>query len=280
MRVAILGVGLIGGSIARAAVSAGMSVRGWTPSGQGPRDATADGVEAAASLVAAVRDTDLVVIAAPPLASIELLARLAATGDAPVAPTSVVTDVVSTKRQIVDRAREVGVRFVGGHPLAGRETSGYAAADPDLFRDRPWVVVPPEPPDPEANERLAALIAACRARLVTLTAEEHDRAVAAISHLPLLVSTALVEMASKAPDWEVARSLAAGGWTGMTRLARGDVEMGTGILATNRAEVADRLAALASILDGWSKDLAAADAADHLRHRLASARAAIGGEET
>ena len=280
MRVAILGVGLIGGSIARAALAAGMSVRGWTPSGRGPRDATADGVEAAASLAAAVRDIDLVVIAAPPLASIELLARLAATGDAPVAPTSVVTDVVSTKRQIVDRAREVGVRFVGGHPLAGRETSGYAAADPDLFRDRPWVVVPPEPPDPEANERLAALIAACRARLVTLTAEEHDRAVAAISHLPLLVSTALVEMASKAPDWEVARSLAAGGWTGMTRLARGDVEMGTGILATNRAEVADRLAALASILDGWSKDLAAADAADHLRHRLASARAAIGGGET
>lgn len=280
MRVAILGLGLIGGSIARAAVAAGMSVRAWTPSGRSPLEASADGVEPADSLPAAIGDSDLVVIAAPPLASVELLGRLASGGDARVPPEAVITDVVSTKRQMVERARELELRFVGGHPLAGRETSGYPAADPDLFRDRPWVVVPPEPPDPEAMERVAALIAACGARLLAMTAQEHDRAVAAISHLPLLVSAALVDVASESPDWEIARALAAGGWSGMTRLARGDVEMGTGILATNRAEVANRLATLASILDGWSKDLSAADAPDRLRHRLASAREAIGGGET
>jgi len=280
VRVAILGLGLIGGSIARAAVAAGMSVRAWTPAGRGPRAAGADGIEPADSLPVAVHDRDLIVIAAPPLASIELLGRLEASGDARVPRETVITDVVSTKREIVERARELQLRFVGGHPLAGRETSGYRAADPDLFRDRPWVVVPPEPPDPVAMERVAALIAACGGRLLALTAEEHDRAVAAISHLPLVVSAALVEAVTGSPDWDVARALAAGGWTGMTRLARGDVEMGAGILATNRAEIANRLATLASTLDGWSKDLSAPDAPARLRDRLASAREAVEGGET
>jgi prephenate dehydrogenase len=278
VRLAILGLGLVGGSVARAAMGAGMSVVAWTPSGRGPLAAAADGITPARTLAHAVRDADLVVVAAPPLAAIELLAELAPGGSAETGST-VVTDVVSTKVRIVDRARDLRLRFVGGHPLAGRETNGYEAADAELFRDRPWVVVPPDPSDGEAEARVVALVEACGALPVAMSAADHDRAVAAISHLPLLVSAALVEMATGAADWDIARTLAAGGWAGMTRLARGDPEMGAGILATNRQEIAERLRDLARILDDWNVDLGASDATPRLRQRLIEARDVLESSE-
>jgi prephenate dehydrogenase len=280
----MLGLGLIGGSVARAAVAAGMDVRAWTPAGESPRAAAGDGIVRAATLGDAVGGADLIVLAAPPLACLELIDTLGrVSGSSSAARPSlvadaVVTDVASTKVAIVERAREVGLRFVGGHPLAGRETTGYAASDPDLFRERPWVIVPPEPPDPDAEARVAELVAACHARLARLPAAEHDQAVAAISHLPLVLAAALTESVTAAPDWPIARGLAAGGWASMTRLAMGDVEMGAGILATNADDVRERLRALVEVLDGWSADLAGADGADRpdrLRTRLARAREAL-----
>jgi prephenate dehydrogenase len=199
VRIAILGLGLIGGSIARAVVARGWAVSAWTPLGAGPRRAEPDGVRVASSLADAVADVDLVVIAAPPLASLELVDRLGALGSALSADT-VVTDVVSTKAAIVARSRAAGLRFVGGHPLAGRETSGYEAGDAALFRDRPWVVVPAEPADAAADARVEDLIAACGAVPIRMTAAEHDGAVASISHVPLVVSAALVEAAAASED--------------------------------------------------------------------------------
>jgi prephenate dehydrogenase len=275
VRLTVLGLGLIGGSLARAAAASGFPVRAWTPSGRGPTAALPDGIEAAPSLEAAVATADLVVLAAPPLACLELLDALAA-----VAPgldrDTVVTDVASTKAAIVERARGTGLRFVGGHPLAGRETAGYEASDPELFVDRPWVIVPPEPDDVDAVERVETLAAACHARPIRMTAADHDRAVAAISHLPLLLSAALTESIAGGGDWERARELAAGGWASMTRLARGEPGMGAGILATNAPEVAARLDDLRAVLDRWSADLAAPDP-DTLRDRLERARAALEG---
>jgi prephenate dehydrogenase len=275
----MLGLGLIGGSVARAASAAGWSVRAWTPSGSGPRQGATHGIEPATELPDAVRDAELVVLAAPPLACLDLLDRLA--GDARDAlGDAVVTDVASTKVAIVERARAHGLRFVGGHPLAGRETSGYGASDPGLFRGRPWVVIPPEPGDPEAEARVEALVAATGGRVLRLTAPEHDRAVAGISHLPLLLSAALVETVTSSPDWDVARELAAGGWSSMTRLARGDAEMGAGIVATNRDEVFERLALLRATLDAWAADLAAPDVTERTARRLSRAREALDGEPT
>jgi len=267
----MLGLGLIGGSVARAAARAGMDVRAWTPAGRGPRDAVDHGIEAALSLRDAVAGADLVVLAAPPIASLALIDELASGGA--LSPEAVVTDVVSTKVAIVERARAAGLRFVGGHPLAGRETSGYVASDPDLFRDRPWVIVPPEPADDDAEARVTTLAAACGARVMRMTAADHDRAVATISHLPLLLAAALAETAAAGPEWPAARALAAGGWASMTRLARGDPEMGAGILATNADEVAARLRALAATLDAWAADLTGPDAAGRLQARLEGARA-------
>ena len=275
MQIAFLGLGQVGGSIARAASTAGFATRitAWTPEGAGPRAARADGIVATASAGEAIRGADLVVLAAPPLACLGLLDALAGSLSTELAPDAVVTDVASTKTAIVARARANGLRFVGGHPMAGRERAGYGAAEPDLLRDRPWVIVPADPADPAADARVAALAEACGAGPVAMTAAEHDAAVAAISHLPLVLSVALVEAMNAEPDWAAARELAAGGWAGMTRLARGDATMGAGILATNGPATAGRLRALRAVIDEWLLLLADGGAdPDGLTARLSAAR--------
>ena len=258
MQLAFLGLGQIGGSIARAASAAGWATRvsAWSPTGAGPRAATADGIVAAATAADAIRGADLIVLAAPPLACLILLDELAGPLAAEIGPDAVITDVASTKAAIVERARSHGLRFVGGHPMAGRETAGYESADPELMRGRPWVIVPAAPADPAADARVASLAEACGAHPIQLAADVHDEAVAAISHLPLVLSVALVESMASVPDWETASRLAAGGWAGMTRLARGDAAMGAGILATNGPATAARLRAIRAAIDGWISLLA------------------------
>ena len=285
MQHAFLGLGQIGGSIARALVATGHSVRAWTPTGSEPRIAGSDGIELAATFQEAIAGADLVVLAAPPLACLELIDRLAGErsdeargGPGGLTADAVVTDVASTKAMIVTRARERGLRFVGGHPMAGRESSGYRSSDPALFVGRPWVVVPADPADDAALARVATMVTACGAQPVPMDPDEHDRAVALISHLPLLVSAALVETAARSPDWPTAQALAAGGWAGMTRLARGDVRMGSGIFATNGEEVSRQLAALREILDRWQADLTASDVDALAGGHLAAARAILTDE--
>jgi prephenate dehydrogenase len=278
VHIAFLGLGLIGGSVARAARLAGYATRitAWTPGGSGPRDAAADGIRATPTAAEAIRGANLVVLAAPPLACLDLLDDLAGPLRAELAPDAVVTDVASTKAAIVARARTRGVRFVGGHPMAGREASGYRALDPGMFRGRPWIVVPAEPADPAAEERVAGLAAACGGRPVRMTADEHDSAVAAISHVPLVVSAALVEAMAAADDWPTAASLAAGGWMSMTRLARGVPAMGAGIVATNGPAIAARLRDLQGVLDAWLQLIDGAPAgpegAAEVERRFADAR--------
>jgi prephenate dehydrogenase len=161
--------------------------------------------------------------------------------------------------------------------MAGRETSGYGASSSDLFVGRPWVVVPTSEADVAAVERVERLVGACGAHPVRLGAAAHDRAVAGISHLPLVVAAALVEAvagngsAGPSADWATAASLAATGWGDTTRLARGDVTMGAGIIATNAPAIADRVRELVAALDAWLAELErpggpdAGEIADRLR---------------
>jgi prephenate dehydrogenase len=284
MRVAILGFGLIGGSIARALAASGTewSVAAWSPTGGGPRAAQADGTIGAAP--ATIEDTitgaNLVILAAPPLACLELLGRLGGSLRDSLAGETVVTDVASTKGQLVDRAAEAGLRFVGGHPMAGRETSGWEASTADLFAGRPWVVVPTDASDVAGRERVESLARACRAEPLTMTAADHDAAVAAISHLPLVVAAALVEAVAASADgttradWPAAAALATSGWQGATRLARGDVEMGVGIVATNAPAIVARLRDLRTVIDAWLAELERADGPEptRLAARLTAAR--------
>jgi len=293
VHIALLGLGLIGGSIARALAAdrgaggeAGPRHRviAWTPGGEGPRRALAEGVidAAAGDPGTAVAGVDLVVLAAPPLACAELLRRLGSDLRPSLPPGATVTDTASTKSLLARTAREVGIPYVGGHPMAGRETSGFGAADAALFRGRPWVIGEPIAGGDPAPVRALAL--ACGARPVEIEAERHDRLVAAISHLPLLTSVALVEavagaLGTTAEDWPEAAPLAASGWRDATRLARGDVTMGTEIAATNAVALAARLRDYRDRLDEWLAILEASGGPDPelIRERLAAARALLEG---
>ena len=260
VHVTFLGFGLIGGSVALALREVGgWTAAAWSPSGAGPARAIEAGiVDAAPSrLDDALADADLVVLAAPPTACLALLDRLSGEVRTALPGSAVVTDVASTKALLVARALANRLRFVGGHPMAGRETSGFHAATADLFVGRPWVVVPGDPADTVAIERVETLARATGALPVRMDAATHDAAVALISHLPIVVAAALVEAAAGAAgepppaDWPAAVALAASGWRDATRLARGDAEMGAGIAATNAVALAARVRAYRDQLDAW-----------------------------
>lgn len=217
-------------------------------------------------------------IAAPPLAALDLLDQLGGPLRGALASGAVLTDVASTKGAIVSRARGLDLPFVGGHPMAGREASGYVAASADLFRDRPWIVVS-DGATAHGMATVEALAAACLARPKRMSAAAHDNAVAAISHLPLVLAAALVEAVAGvgdtgSADWPDLAELAASGWRDMTRLARGDVAMGAGIVATNAQPIAARLRDVRAVIDGWLADLEARDGpdVDAIAARLRDAR--------
>lgn len=267
MLIGFLGFGLIGGSIARALRETGGSPEfrlvAWTPGGTGPAQAVADGVldAVAHSPVEAIGGADLIVLAAPPLDCLGLLDELGGPGRASLAPGATITDVASTKAAIVAKAASHGLPFVGGHPMAGRETSGYGAATADLFVDRPWVVVRGEDATERDVHAVEALVVACGARPIRMDAVAHDAAVAGTSHLPLVLAAALVEAVvgvgagADRTHRPFMPELTAGGWRDMTRLARGDVVMGTGIVATNGPALAARIRDVQAVLDGWLAEL-------------------------
>jgi prephenate dehydrogenase len=286
VRVSIAGFGLIGGSIARA-LKEGREpgkwhVTAWSRNPAPVRQAVADRAVdvAAATLEDAVRGADLVILAAPPLICLELVDRLGGPLRALLSEDCTVTDVASAKTQIVARADAAELPFIGGHPMAGRERSGYGAALPDLFVQRPWVTVLGRYARMCDGERMGELIEACGALQIPMHAAAHDSAVAAISHMPLIVSAAMVEAVAGGPsepeheDWRAAEVLAATGWAGMTRLAKGEPGMGAGIAATNSAAIAGRLRDLRRVIDSWLADLEREGGpdADRLLARFTSAR--------
>lgn len=283
MQVAFIGFGLIAGSIARAVRSNPATrdwrMAAWSPSGDGPRQAVEDGVldVAGASPEAVLPGASLVVLAGPATACLADLDRLAGPWRALLSPDAVITDVASTKGMLVASADAAGLRYVGGHPMAGRESAGYGSGDADLFVDRPWVLVAGAHAGDADVARVAALAGACRARVVAMDASVHDRAVAGISHLPLVVAAALVEVVAGASDWPEAVALAAGGWRDTTRVARGDAAMGAAIAVTNAPALAARLRDLRIVLDGWLVDLERSGGPDEtaIAARLHAARSVL-----
>ncbi|MDA8202964.1 MAG: prephenate dehydrogenase/arogenate dehydrogenase family protein [Chloroflexi bacterium] len=290
MRLSIIGFGLIGGSVARAlaARDAGRwHVTTWSRSQEGPQEGLADGVvdAVAPSAEDAVSGAELVLLAATPLANVELVRAL---GPAIASSGATLFDVTSAQGVMARAAAEVpGLRHVGGHPMAGVEASGYAAARADLFAGRPWIVLPSPSAGPDDLERAHALVAACGARAIALEPWEHDRLVAATSHLPLVVAAALAEAVTTADSWPEAARLAAGGWRDTTRVARGDPDLGVGMIALNRDEILAWLDRFAATLASWREQVAsippvaagtaraAGDPERQLRERFAQVRAAL-----
>lgn len=240
--VAVVGLGLVGGSLARALSAAGGRVIGFDRP-RVLRAAYAAGAIAVAarSLRAAVEQADVVVLAASPRTNRRLLPAAARAAR----PGAVLTDVGSVKRGICGDARRRGLaRFVGGHPMAGRESSGFAASSADLFRGRWWILTPEAGTAPAAVRAVRALVRAAGARPVVMAPAEHDRVVAFLSHVPQVLAWALLSAAQS--DRVAVRRLAVAGpaFRDMTRLARSPRPLWREILRENRQEFRRALAAL------------------------------------
>lgn len=258
-RLAIVGVGLLGGSIALAARAHGLAReivgigRDRTRLEAPLRAGAVDRVTT--DLAAGVRDADVVVLAANVLANEQLLA------DAwpAVASSAVVTDVGSTKRGIVAAAERLpgAHRFVGSHPMAGSEKSGYAVARPDLFRGAIVIVTPGDASEPGAVKTVTSFWEALGARVSALEPDTHDRVVAAISHLPHVVAWALVEAVGRFEP--AALPFAARGFKDTTRIAAADTAMWTEILLSNRDSIASSLGAFRGALGDLERLIAAGD---------------------
>ncbi|HET9469992.1 MAG TPA: prephenate dehydrogenase/arogenate dehydrogenase family protein, partial [Usitatibacter sp.] len=222
-RLAVIGVGLVGGSLALALRRAGVaaSVAGFDRDAQALERAAALGVidAAAASASDAARGADLVVVAVPVRSIGPVLHDVARTMDRE----AVVTDVGSTKGEVVaiarDELRDRFPRFVPGHPIAGREASGVEAAVADLFRAARVVLTPASATALDALELVKACWEAAGARVVSMAAERHDRIFAAVSHLPHVLSFALVSEIAERADSEDLLGFAAGGFRDFTRIA-------------------------------------------------------------
>jgi prephenate dehydrogenase len=257
-RLAILGFGLIGGSVALALAERAprsWRVSAWSPSGRGPAAAGAAGLIAVAARdpSAAMAGADLVLLAADPRANLELVGRV---GPSIAAAGAVLSDVTSVQQPMAAAAAAVtGLRAVGGHPMSGRERAGYQAASATLFVDRPWVVLPGPLASLDDVALVERLATDCGARPLRLDPAAHDAAVALISQLPLVMAASLVETAAGAAAWPHARELAAQGWRDTTRLARGDPALGAGMLSLNAGAVAAALRSQRATLDAWQARL-------------------------
>lgn len=274
----MLGLGLIGGSLLRALAAAGHRVRGYDAD-----PATRATVRTAAAqtpprarfgIATDVRDVtahaELVVVAVPFPAVDEALHDLASAGYA-----GLVTDVTSVKgpvRELVASRLRGGpaqlAGYVGGHPMAGRETSGFSAADPDLFAGCPWVLCV----DPDTSLAdwltLADLFTRLGARVVPATSEEHDRAVATVSHVPHLVAAALASAAAGSP---LALTLAAGAFRDGTRVAATPPELTAAMSGSNAAAAAPALEEVTAALGTAASALGSPHPIQELRDWFAPA---------
>ncbi len=253
--IAIVGLGLIGGSLGRALRLAGYHVTGFARRPAVRRRALAlDAVDVAATNLRETADAEIIVLAVPVLATQAVFRQLAPQ----LHPGTIVTDVASTKARVLGWAAELlpaGVHFVGGHPMAGRETAGIEHAAADLFRGRTWCIVAPDATLSAAVAAVTALATATGALPLALDAATHDAAVAATSHVPFLAAKALAEAAFMQPDWPRIQPLASTGLRDTTRLASGNALMHRDICASNRAAILqqldhfrERLAALATLI--------------------------------
>lgn len=252
-KVVILGLGLIGGSLARALRKAEPQSRIFAVGRnkavleQAKVDGTIDGWSTKASELCA--DADLIVLGMPVLSIEQSLRELAPL----LSPRTIVTDVASVKGAVVAAAKRVfgriPVTFIPGHPIAGSEQSGYTASKVDLYHGRKVIVTPLPDSDAEAVATVTALWQLTGAEVLSMSVEHHDEVLAATSHLPHLLAFALVDTLSQQGTREEIFRYAAGGFRDFTRIASSDPVMWRDIFVTN-AE------ATVGILDEYMRDLA------------------------
>jgi len=276
VHVTIIGLGLIGGSIGLALREVGEL--GWEIVGYVRRPEAAsialslgavDRVEM--NLREAVKEASLVIIATPVLAIRQVLSQIADC----LPHGCIVTDTASTKVEVVRWAEEVlppTVDFVGGHPMAGKEAYGIQAAEAKLFQGCTYCLTPAKKASPQAIDKVANLAKKLGASPLFIDAEEHDKLVAGISHLPMLLSAALVSVTTKDSSWDKMSRLAASGYRDLTRLASGNPEVNAHIFLTNRQAVIHWIDEFSKELDRYRQLVGATD--ERLEESLAEANKA------
>lgn len=240
MRIALIGVGLIGGSVglaARARID-GVRVVGWDPHPATLRTAVAVGAidETAATLEAAVAEADLVIVAAPMRQLPAVIQQVLHAAPAECA----VTDVGSVKHPVIEAAGEDG-RLVAGHPLAGSESAGVHHARADLFDGATWYLVPHERSHGTRFEQVHRFVSQLGARPVTIDATTHDRLMATVSHVPHVLANVLVEQVAEASGEDQTVPATGPSFRDVTRVAGANPPLWAGIYSANHEALAEQL---------------------------------------
>jgi len=271
-RIAVFGPGLMGGSLLLALRERLPAARTaiWARRDEAVQAVVAQGLAASGSTNAeeVAQSADVIVLCVP----VEQMASLAAQIAGAVSPDTLVTDVGSTKEEVVCTLENIFQEhrnFVGSHPMCGSEAAGLEAARADLYQDAMCAVTTTTATRADLADRAEDLWKIVGARTLRLSPEEHDAAVAASSHVPHLAAAALVELIG---DSAASRALCARGMRDTTRIAAGSPELWTGILSQNRIEVARALARLTHLLDEAREALERGDMSN-ITTLLAAARA-------
>jgi prephenate dehydrogenase len=242
MRIAIIGLGLIGGSIGlglkKAADTADLKIVGIPRREETIQQAITMGAidEGTTDHVKGVIDADLVFVCTPISLILPVIQEIVPS----LKKGAIVTDVGSSKYEIVAQAEKVlpkGVYFVGGHPMAGKETAKLEAADAQLFAGKKWIMAPTARTSKRAMELLKGIIAKLQSEVVEIDPRTHDHVVAGISHLPLAVAAALVNTVAGDPEKGLMAQVAASGFRDTTRVASGDPILGVDMFTTNKKAV-------------------------------------------
>ncbi|GIU74987.1 MAG: prephenate dehydrogenase [Bryobacteraceae bacterium] len=270
--VAIIGVGLIGGSFGLALRKAGFGGRILGVSS--PRTIAAavrrGAIDAGAEFEDAAARADLIYLAGPIRAILDAIPKL----DGRTRTGALVTDAGSTKRRICDAGRNLrGALFLGGHPMAGKEKRGVEEADADLFRGRPYLLAPARREDLEtpAARTFLSWVERIGAEPRVVTPEEHDRIVALSSHLPQMISTALAAALGECSEAESVAGAAGPGLLDMTRLALSGWDIWQDILETNRDEIVSALRRFGLTLEELAREVERGAAGPRFRRGAAFA---------
>jgi len=257
----VIGLGLIGGSVA-----SGLRQRGWRVHGDDRRaDTVAEALERGVVDAAGLDpDAEITFVAVPVLAVVDEVKRALAETN------GVVTDVGSVKSTVCSAFDDT--RFVGSHPMAGSELDGLAGADPEMFNGAVWVITPKPNTDDVTLARVTAAIRTLDAEVVALTPDQHDQVVAVVSHVPHLTAATLMRLAAeRSEEHAPLLRLAAGGFRDMTRIASGRADIWLDICAENRTAI---VATLDDLIAGLSemRDTVSSDDRNGLQRRLSAAR--------
>ena len=262
-RVGIVGLGLIGGSIALAARQLWPTglVIGVDRKDVLERAMVLHAIDVAADDPIVLAEADLVILAAPIQQNLEILRDLADN----VLGEALVTDTGSTKRAIVDAAKSLPDRltFIGGHPLGGAARGGIDHARPDMFNGRPWLFTPTSDRHAQALEKLESFTVGLGAVPKTVSPAEHDKLLAFISHLPQLTVSAMMHVVGRSAGRD-GLSLSGRGLHDTTRLASSPADIWKEVCATNADEIGASLDALIAVLQGLRRDLAGGTSIDEV----------------